>query len=97
MSKKMKVSIVVPVYNVAPYIAECIQSVMHQSWQGALECIFVDDCGTDDSMAVVEKELQEYQGAIDFRILHHERNRGLSAARNRSLASRYISGIVMMR
>lgn len=85
MSKEIKVSIVVPVYNVAPYIAECIQSVMHQSWQGALECIFVDDCGTDDSMAVVEKELQEYHGAIDFRILHHERNRGLSAARNTGL------------
>ena len=85
MSDKIKVSIVIPVYNVAPYIAECIQSVKNQTWKGRLECIFVDDCGKDDSMAVVEKELQGYEGPIDFRILHHDRNRGLSAARNTGL------------
>ena len=85
MSDKIKVSIVIPVYNVAPYIAECIQSVKNQTWKGRLECIFVDDCGKDDSMAVVEKELQGYEGTVDFRILHHEKNRGLSAARNTGL------------
>ena len=85
MSDKIKVSIVIPVYNVAPYIAECILSVKNQTWKGRLECIFVDDCGNDDSMAVVEKELQGYEGTVDFRIIHHERNRGLSAARNTGL------------
>ena len=78
----LKISIVIPVYNVAPYIAECIQSVMNQTWQGELECIFVDDCGTDDSMTVVETKLKDYNGKIDFKIVHHQQNRGLSAARN---------------
>lgn len=78
----MKVSIVIPVYHVAPYIAACLQSVMAQTWQGQLECILVDDGGTDDSMAVAEAQLKDYAGSIDFRIVHHERNRGLSAARN---------------
>ena len=82
MHHKIKVSIVIPVYNVAPYVAECIQSVMNQTWEGALECILVDDCGTDDSIAVVENKLKDYKGTVDFKILHHERNRGLSAARN---------------
>ena len=49
----MKISIVIPVYNVAPYIKDCLHSVMVQSWQDNLECILVDDCGTDNSMQLV--------------------------------------------
>ncbi len=83
--REIKISIVIPIYNVAPYVAECIQSVMSQTWQGHLECLLVDDCGTDESMAIVEKVLQRYEGTVDFRILHHNNNRGLSAARNTGL------------
>ena len=78
----IKISIVIPIYNVAPYVEECIQSVMNQTWKGKLECILVDDCGTDDSMKVATEKLKEYEGNIDFRVIRHERNRGLSAARN---------------
>lgn len=78
----MKISIVIPVYNVAPYIEDCLQSVMNQTWQDSLECILVDDCGTDDSMQLIEQRLQTYMGKIDFRVIHHQQNRGLSAARN---------------
>jgi len=78
----MKISIVIPVYNVAPYIEDCLQSVMNQTWQGSMECILADDCGTDQSMQLIEQKLQTYTGQIDFRIIHHQQNRGLSAARN---------------
>ena len=78
----MKISIVIPVYNVAPYIKDCLHSVMVQSWQDNLECILVDDCGKDNSMQLVEERLQTYKGKIDFRIIRHQHNRGLSAARN---------------
>ena len=74
----MKISIVIP----APYIKDCLHSVMVQSWQDNLECILVDDCGTDNSMQLVEERLQTYKGKIDFRIIRHQHNRGLSAARN---------------
>lgn len=77
-----KVSIIIPVYNVDPYIAECLQSVMQQNYEGPLECIVVDDCGTDRSMEVAEKLIAEYDGPIEFRLLHHEKNMGLSCARN---------------
>ena len=78
----MRLSIIIPVYNVALYIEDCLRSVMQQTYQGAMECLIVDDCGTDDSMAIAERVIASYDGSIVFQILHHERNRGLSAARN---------------
>ena len=78
----MKLSIIIPVYHVAPYIEDCLRSVMRQTYQGAMECLIVDDCGTDDSIAIAERTIASYEGPIAFQILHHERNRGLSAARN---------------
>ena len=78
----MLVSIIIPVYNVAPYIERCLRSVMGQTYSGDMECLLVDDCGSDDSMAIVERMISEYNGPINFLILHHEYNRGLSAARN---------------
>ncbi len=82
MAQKLRVSIIVPVYNVAPYIADCLRSVMHQTYTGSMECLLVDDCGTDDSITIAERMIADYEGPIQFQILHHERNRGLSAARN---------------
>ena len=78
---KHLVSIIIPVYNVSDYVEECLQSVAVQTYTH-IECIIVDDCGTDDSMQKVEQFVTSYQGCITFKIFHHEHNRGLSAARN---------------
>lgn len=78
----MKVSIVVPVYNVEPYIEDCLKSVAEQTYKGDIECIIVDDCTPDGSCAIIEHFINEYNGSIDFKLLHHTKNRGLSAARN---------------
>lgn len=78
----MNVSIIVPVYNVSAYIERCIKSVMCQSFTGSMECIIVDDCTPDDSIEKCETLISAYDGPITFLILHHEKNRGLSAARN---------------
>ena len=80
--KQPSVSIIVPVYNVGPYVEDSIRSVMRQTYTGPMECIIVDDCGTDDSMEKVERLISEYNGPITFQVLHHTHNRGLSAARN---------------
>ena len=77
-----KISIIIPIYNVEEYITECLQSVMRQTYKGEIECILVDDCGKDKSISVAESLIADYTGSIAFRILHHEHNRGLSAARN---------------
>lgn len=81
----MKVSVIIPVFNVAGFIGDCLRSVMNQSYQGLMECLLVDDCGTDDSIAIAAQMIAAYEGPVQFRILHHARNRGLSAARNTGL------------
>lgn len=77
----MKVSIVIPIYNVTSYIEECLQSVVNQSYK-EIECILVDDCGNDDSIIKCEDFIKRYSGPIIFKIVHHKKNKGLSAARN---------------
>lgn len=77
----MKVSIIIPIYNVSDYIERCLTSVMVQTYKD-IECILVDDCTPDDSIEKCQRMISEYQGNIEFIILHHKRNRGLSAARN---------------
>lgn len=76
------ISIIIPVYNVESYIAECLESVMRQTYKGQMECVLVDDCGKDNSIAIAEKLIADYTGTITFRIVRHNHNRGLSAARN---------------
>ena len=78
----MKVSIVIPVYNVEQYIEDCLNSVVAQTYKGEIECIIVDDCTPDNSCAIIERFIKQYTGNIDFKLLHHAINRGLSAARN---------------
>ncbi len=78
----MTISVVIPVYNVELQIADCLQSVMNQTWCGDIECIVIDDCGTDKSMSIAKKMIGEYSGDISFHIISHEKNLGLSAARN---------------
>ena len=79
----MKISVIIPVYNVEPYVRQCLESVIMQDNGGAaIECILVDDCGKDRSMEIVRQIVADYQGPIQFVLLAHERNRGLPAARN---------------
>lgn len=53
------VSIIIPVYNVAPYMARCARSLFGQTLQD-LEFVFVDDASTDGSLAVLEAVLAEF-------------------------------------
>lgn len=77
----MLISIIIPVYNVSSYIERCLQSVMRQSYI-EIECLLVDDASPDDSIEKCERLIAAYTGPIRFSVLHHEHNRGLSAARN---------------
>lgn len=91
----MKVSVVIPVYNVAPYIERCLQSVVSQTCQ-CFECLLIDDCGTDGSMHFIEQFIWNYEGAIHFSILRHQHNMGPSAARNTGIKAAKGSYIYFM-
>lgn len=77
----MKTSIIIPVYNSAEHLEECLDSVVRQSC-GDFEAICVDDGSCDESLRILER----YAASDDrFRIVA-QRNAGVSAARNRGLA-----------
>lgn len=81
----MKISIIIPVYNVEAYVEECLSSVVAQQCE-EIECILIDDCSKDNSLAVVENFIKN-TGArhVDFKIIKKLKNEGLSAARNTGL------------
>lgn len=53
------VSIIVPMYNSAKYIGDCLDSILAQSFED-YEVIVVDDCSTDDSCAVVDSYMPRF-------------------------------------
>lgn len=77
------VSIVIPVYNVEKYIIRCLDSVFFQTYKD-LEVILVDDCGSDNSIRLAQSYIAEKK-LKKWRIVSHEKNKGLSAARNTGL------------
>ena len=80
----MTISVIIPVYKVEKYVRRCIESVIAQECDKFnVECIIVDDCTPDGSMAIVQDVIDNYQGtSVSFNVLHHEVNKGLSNARN---------------
>ena len=80
MEKKIKLSIIIPVFNVEKYVQTCLDSVIEQSFRD-FEVIVVDDGSTDGSPAICDAAAKQ-DGRI--RVIH-QRNGGLSAARNAGL------------
>ena len=78
MKDQPLVSIVVPIYNVQEYIAECLYSLIRQTYRN-IEIICVDDCTLDNSMYIV-RQIQRIDSRI--KLVTHTENRGLGGARN---------------
>lgn len=73
-------SILIPAYNVAKYIEDCIESIKKQTFSN-FECIIVDDGSTDTTRIVIESLVEN-----DSRFVFiHQENRGVSATRNKLL------------
>ncbi|OJF76375.1 MAG: glycosyl transferase family 2 [Treponema sp. CETP13] len=76
----IKVSIIVPIFNVSKYLDECIKSIIKQTHEN-LEIILVNDGSTDNS-----GEIADYYASKDKRIrVIHQRNAGVSTARNNGI------------
>ena len=70
------ISIVIPMYNAENYIAECLESILAQTFQN-FEVIVVNDCSTDSSVEIVENYLEKFGGRL--RLAHMEKNSGSGA------------------
>lgn len=74
--KEILISVIVPAYNIGPYIGRCLDSILNQSYQ-SLEIIAVDDGSTDETGKIIDQ-----YAAKDSRIIPiHKENGGVSSAR----------------
>ena len=88
MSNIVKISVCVPVYGVEKYVERCCRSLFAQTLTDSVEFIFVNDCTLDSSINVLLSTLADYPARTkQVRIIDHQVNQGLSAARNTAVAA----------
>lgn len=75
----MKVSVIIPCYNVEKTLDRCLESVMNQTYP-LYEIICIDDCSTDGTL----EKLQKYQG---IKLIMHDQNKGLGITRQDGIAA----------
>jgi glycosyltransferase involved in cell wall biosynthesis len=78
------VTLTMPVYNVAPYIEKSLLSALDQTYE-EIEFIVVDDKGTDNSMEIVRKVIDNHPRGKAVKIIEHPINIGLGAGRNSAI------------
>lgn len=86
MTAPVKISVLVPVYNVEPYLAQCLESICAQTLR-ELEVVCVDDASTDGSLSIL-REFAERDQRV--KVVQAPENGGLSRTRN--LAMSYAQG-----
>lgn len=80
---QIKISVVIPVYNVEEYVEECLESVLRQSTPD-IEAIVVNDGSADNSYAICQKTISKWKDCTV--ILLDQENQGLAAARNNGMS-----------
>lgn len=80
--ENIKISVIIPIYQVEKYLEKCINSVLEQNYTN-IEIILVDDGATDNSPFICDKYAEEYE---NIKVVHQE-NAGLSVARNTGIAN----------
>ena len=80
-NKRIKISIILPVYNAENYIHKCIDSILKQDIK-AIEIIAINDCSTDNSLDILKKYNKQYPA---LKIINHTTNMGAGAARNNAI------------
>lgn len=78
----VKITIGFPVYNVERFVESSLLSALNQDFLLDYEILVIDDCGNDNSMCVVDRVRTEHPKGDIVRIIRHNGNKGLGAARN---------------
>lgn len=84
MNNSILLSIVIPVYNVEKYLRDNLESIFKQNcvYRDYIEVIIVDDCSPDNSISIANEYKKLHK---NIKIIRHEKNKGLGAARNTGL------------
>lgn len=77
----IKISVIIPVYNVEPYLRRCLESVCNQTLEN-IEIICVDDFSTDNSAKILQEYVAKYP---NLKAVYFQKNQGVSSARNMGL------------
>lgn len=89
----MKFSVIIPLYNKAPYVRKALESVCAQTYRD-YELIVINDGSTDNSAIVADEYLKATDG-IDYKIIN-QHNAGVSAARNAGVAQAHAEYIAFL-
>jgi teichuronic acid biosynthesis glycosyltransferase TuaG len=81
VSTLRKISVIIPLHNKEKTVILSIKSILNQTYKN-IEIIIVDDNSSDNSVHVINKFLENYNGDINIKLLVHEMNKGCYAARN---------------
>ncbi|MBP5615770.1 MAG: glycosyltransferase family 2 protein [Alphaproteobacteria bacterium] len=90
-SQSIKISVIMPVYNVEKYLERCLSSICHQTYQN-IEIICIDDGSTDKSLEI----LKQFQDRDERIKIISQQNGGVSKARNKGLSEATGSYIYFM-
>lgn len=80
MSEKIKVSVIIPVYNSEKFLKKCLESILYQSFK-EIEIIIINDGSTDGSLKIIEQFMLEDERII----LINQKNQGVSVSRNKGI------------
>lgn len=80
--KSVAISVIVPFYNAADYLEECINSVLSQDVEAVVELLLIDDCSTDGGDRIAERIFADAGADRRCVLVRQPRNAGTSTARN---------------
>ena len=86
MEREILFSVIMPVYNVEKHLRKAVDSILSQTY-GNFEIILVDDASPDGCPKICDEYAEKYD---NIKCVHHEKNQGLSGARNTGL--KYVNG-----
>lgn len=78
---EIKISVIVPVYNVEKYLKRCLNSILSQNLK-EIEVIIINDCSIDSSLKIIQEYMKKDKRII---LINKEKNEGISSARNSGL------------
>ena len=78
---KIKISVVIPVYNVEPFIKQCLDSLINQTLK-EIEIILVDDCSTDSSGEICDEYAAKDNRVV---VIHNKKNIRQGLSRNKGI------------